>query len=250
MSTRRSLRSDRPNNVGVRRTVSPKQGGLGPGKPVPFFQVRADDDDASSLNLVLLPAVLSDTAAPHGPCVAMLEWGTGGASVSAEVDVGKGTQVQISASFVALAVRNDGAVDDGRGTSIDPQPGPQDVVALVAGYGSRVAFGKATRTFFFRAIPPTIDGAAFVTVPNFAKSVLVSRTPATAPLTLELVDNVPFPTGDPQFAPGGTVRSSFPFPAGALPSSIDLNALAAFVRVRNTGTAPIAFLQVAFELAL
>jgi hypothetical protein len=248
---RRSLRTDDPNNVGVRRQVPPKASGLGQGRPVPFLQVRADDDDARGLNLVLLPGVLSDTAAPHGPCVAMLEWGTGGAAVSAEVDVAKGTQVQISASYVAIAVRNDGGVDDGTGTSVDPQPGSQEVIVMVAGYGGRVAFGKATRTFYFRGIPPTVDGAVLVTVPNFAKSVLVTRTPpATTGVTVELVDNVPFPTGDPQFTPGGNVRAAFNFPGGTLPPSIDLNALTSFVRVRNSGEVTISFLQIAFELAL
>jgi len=248
---RRSLRGDTPNNVGVRRQVSPRPGGLGRGRPVPFFQVRADDDDARSLNVVLLPAVLSDAPAPHGPCVAELEWGTGGASVTAEIDVGRGTQVQISASYVGLAVRNDGAVDDGSGTSVDPQPGPQDVVALVAGYGSRVAFGKATRTFYFRQVPANPGSDRLVIVPNFAKSVLITRTaPGTTSITVELVDGVPFSTGDPQFTPLGNVRASFSFPAAAVPSSIDLPALTSFVRVRNSGASPITYLQIAFELAL
>jgi hypothetical protein len=245
----RSMRTDRPNNVGIRLAVAPKQGGLGHGTPVPFLQVRADDDDARSLSVVLIPGVQSETAAPHGPCVAILEWGTGGASVSAEVDIAKGTQVQISASYIAVSVRNDGAVDDGTGTAVDPQPGSQEVTVLVAGYGSRVAFGKTTRTFYFRRVP--VSRSVRVVVPNFAKSVLVTRTPTdTTAIAVDLVDNLPIPTGDPQSSPGGSVRSSFSFVAGVAPPSVDLYAATAFLDVRNTGPIIIPYLQIAFELAL
>jgi hypothetical protein len=246
---RRSLRTDRPNNVGNRLAVPPKRDGLGIGKPVPFLQIRADDDDARSLNIVLLPGVLSESPAQHGPCVAVLEWGTGGASVSAEVDVAKGTQVQISASYIAVSVRNDGAVDDGSGNTVDPQPASQDVIVLVAGYGGRPAFGKTTRTFYFHNL--LTNRSVRVVVPNFAKSVLVSRNPiGTTAIAVDLVDNLPFSTGDPQFSPGGSVRSSFAFPAGAAPPSIDLYSATALVDVRNTSSVAVSFLQVAFELAL
>lgn len=248
----RSLRSDRPNNVGTREPVLPKGTGLGPGEPVPFFQVRADDDDAQNLNIVVAPVVESRDSAKHGPCVALLEWGTGSATAQAEIDVAKGTQVQISASYVALAVRNDGNVDDGTGSPIDPEPGPQEVAAMVGGYGGRVAFGKATRTFYRRRLRPV--ASVQVTIPNFAKGVLISRHPlATTAIAVELLDNLPVPAapgGDPEFPPGPNLRASYAFGAGVAPGSIDLFAAAAFVRVRNTSNADISFLQLAFELAL
>jgi len=248
----RSLRADRPNNVGTREPVPAKTTGLGPGEPVPFFQVRADDDDAQNLNVVVAPVVESRDPAKHGPCVALLEWGTGSATAKAEIDIAKGTQIQISASYVALAVRNDGNVDDGTGSPVDPAPGVQEVAAMVGGSGGRVAFGKATRTFYFRRIRPA--SSVEVTVPNFAKSVLITRHAlATTAIAIELLDNLPVPAapgGDPEFPPGPNLRASYAFGAGVAASSIDLFAATAFVRVRNSGEGDIAFLQVAFELAL
>jgi hypothetical protein len=234
---RRVLRTDLPNNLGTRLPVPPRQGGLGPGLPVAFLQIRADDGDAHNLNIVLMPVVESSAPTPHGPCVAVIEWGTGSGSVSAEVDVGKGTQLQLSASFVGISVRNDGAVDNGTESSVDPAPGIQEVVAMVAGYGGRVAFGKATRTFYFASIAPA--GLVEATVPNFAKSVLVTRHPPNTSVVVELYDNL-----------GTNLRASLALLPGAVPLSLDLFGLTAFVRVRNVGATDVSFLQIAFELAL
>jgi hypothetical protein len=242
------LRSNEPNNLGTRVTVVPLPGARGPGKRVPMIQLRdAEDSEAQTLSIVLIPAVAPLDEAPHGPCVAILEWGTGNATVSAEVDFAKGTHIQLAASFLSIAARNDGNVFDGATSTVDPNPGPQDVIAMVSGYGGRVAFGRTTRTFYFRGIPPA--GAVTVVVPNFAKSLTVSRSPATASLHVDFLDNMTFPpTGpDPGTEPG--IRATYDF-VGVTPPSIDLPGITSSVLVRNAGTTPITFMQLAFELSL
>ena len=241
------LRNNEPNNLGNRVTVVPLPGAQGPGKRVPMLQLRdGEDDEAQTLSIVLIPAVAPLDEAAHGPCVAILEWGTGNATVSAEVDFAKGTHIQLAASFLSIAARNDGNVSDGAGGTVDPNPGPQDVIVMVSGYGGRVAFGRTTRTFYFRNLPP--NRTVTVPVPNFAKSITVSRSPTSASLSIAFLDNMTFPTPpDPGSQPG--VRATYTF-VGVAPPSIDLPAIASAVTVQNTGTAPIAFLQLAFELAL
>jgi hypothetical protein len=121
---------------------------------------------------------------------------------------------------------------------------------MVSGYGGRVAFGKATRTYYFRQIVPEVKPVQ-VPVPNFAKSVLVTRSaPATTAITVEILDNLPFPPGNVEFPPGPNRRAAFDFAAGVVPGAIDLFGAAAFVKIRNTGTTNIGFLQIAFELCI
>ena len=242
------LHNNEPNNLGNRVTVAPLPGARGPGRRVPMIQLRdAEDSDAQTLSIVLIPAIAPLEAVAHGPCVAILEWGTGNATVSAEVDFAKGTHLQLAASFLSIAARNDGNLPDGAGGTVDPEPGPQEVIAMVAGYGGRVAFGRATRTFYFRNVAR--NGTPTVTIPNFAKSLTVSSSPTGASLHIAFLDNMAFPsTGpDPGAQPG--TRASYDF-VGVTPPSIDLPGIASTVVVRNTGAAVIAFLQLAFELAL
>jgi len=241
------LRHNEPNNLGNRVTVAPLPGAVGPGKRVPMLQLRdGEDDEAQVLSIVLIPAVAPLDQPEHGPCVALLEWGTGNATVSAEVDFAKGTHIQLAASFLSIAARNDGNVSDGAGGTVDPNPGPQDVIAMVSGYGSRVAFGRTTRTFYFRNVAPNRTVTA--PVPNFAKSVTVSRSPATASLSIAFLDNMTFPTPpDPGSQPG--IRATYTF-VGVAPPSIDLPAIVTTVVIQNTGTTPFSFLQLAFELSL
>jgi hypothetical protein len=203
------------------------------------------DDDARTLSIVLIPAVAPLDDVPHGPCVALLEWGTGTATVSAEVDFAKGTHLQLAASFLSIAARNDGNLDDGAQGTVDPQPGPQDVIAMVSGYGGRVAFGRATRTFYFRSLAH--DATVTTPVPNFAKTLSVSLTPSGSSIHVDVLDNMTFAQPpEPQRAPA--IRASYDFVAVA-PSRINLPAIANSVAVTNTGTAAINFIQLAFELA-
>lgn len=118
---------------------------------------------------------------------------------------------------------------------------------MVSGYGGRVAFGKTTRTFYFRNL--AANRSVTAVVPNFAKSLTVSRTPEDAFLRIDFLDNMTFPTtgGDPGTQPA--TRASYDF-GGVAPPSLDLPAITSSVAVLNTGTSPIDFLQLAFELAL
>jgi len=242
------LAENEPTNLSARITVPPLAGARGPGRRVPMIQLRDPADcDARTLSIVLIPAVAPLDGVPHGPCVALLEWGTGSASVSAEVDFAKGTHLQIAASFLSIAARNDGNLPDGAGGTVDPAPGPQEVIAMVAGYGGRVAFGRATRTFYFRTVDP--GAAPTVPVPNFAKTLVISFSTAGASIRVDIRDNMEFPIvgPDPGTAPG--IRASYDF-LGVPPPRINLPAVANSIVVRNSGTTPIAFLQLAFELAL
>jgi hypothetical protein len=242
------LAENEPNNLSARVVVSPLAGARGPGRRVPMIQLRDQVDcDARTLSIVLVPAVGPLDEAPHGPCVALLEWGTGSATASAEVDFAKGTHLQLAASFLSIAARNDGNLPDGAAGTVDPVPGPQEVIAMVAGYGGRVAFGRATRTFYFRAVDPR--GAVTVPVPNFAKTMVVSFSPSGSFTHVDILDNMTFPVGggDPGTTRG--VSASYDLAAVAVPR-INLPAVASAVMVRKTGQGQIAFLQVAFELSL
>jgi hypothetical protein len=241
------LAENEPTNLSARVVVPPLAGARGPGRRVPMIQLRDSADcDARTLSIVLVPAVGPLDEAPHGPCVALLEWGTGSATASAEVDFAKGTHLQLAASFLSIAARNDGNLPDGAGGTVDPAPGPQEVIAMVAGYGGRVAFGRATRTFYFRTMDP--GAAPTVPVPNFAKTLVVSFSPAGSSVHIDILDNMAFPIGggDPGTTRG--VRASYDFTG--VPPRINLPAVASTVVVRNSGDGSIAFLQLAFELSL
>jgi hypothetical protein len=121
------------------------------------------------------------------------------------------------------------------------------VIAMVAGYGGRVAFGRATRTFYFRTVDP--GATPTVPVPSFAKTIVISFSPAGSSIHVDILDNMAFPIGggDPGTTRG--VRASYDFDA-VPPSRINLPAIASTVLVRNSGDSQIAFLQLAFELSL
>ena len=238
------------NKLGARETLPPASSGPGPEKTI--LQLRGRHEHAQNLSIIVAPVIGDFTRAkPIHPCVALLTWGAGGASTRAEVDIGRGTQLQLAASFVSISGRNDGAVDDGTGNPIDPDTGPQDVVAIISGVGSRPAFGRVTRTFYFGPIAPGLS--RFVPVALFAKTFLVTRTPATSAITVTVLDGV-IRTIDPvtesvRLDPA-TPRDDYAFGPGVAAPRIDLYAQAGAVQITNSGTARITALQVAFELSL
>src|SRR6266700_461822 len=173
------------NKIGARETLAPSASGPGPEKTI--LQLRGRHEHAQNLNIVVAPVVGDfSRAQPIHPCVAVLGWGAGGASTRAEVDIGRGTQLQLAASFVSIAGRNDGGVDDGTGHPIDSGPGPQDVVAIISGIGSRSAFGRVTRTFYFGPIAAGVSRLA--PVAPFAKTFLITRTPAASTIAVTVFD--------------------------------------------------------------
>lgn len=238
------------NKLGARETLPPSASGPGPEKTI--LQLRGRHEHAQNLSIVVAP-VIGDfsRAKPIHPCVALVTWGAGGASTRAEVDISRGTQLQLAASFVSIAGRNDAAVDDGTGNPIDSGAGPQDVIAIISGVGSRPAFGRVTRTFYFGPIAPGI--ARFVPVAPFAKTFLVTRTPAASSIAVTVLDGVIRTIEDATgavFLSPAAPRDDYAFGPGVAASRIDLYAQAGAVRITNSGTARIAALQVAFELSL
>jgi hypothetical protein len=255
------LADQNPNTLSARVVLPPHE--PRPGAPfdegpgVPILQLNGDDGDAQVLTVIVEPVFeerLLTEGLPHrfplshGPCVAVVEWRTGGVSCRAEVDIAKGTCFTIAASSVSITGRNDGRVRaipivdpevEPPPTSIDPNPGPQAVVAMLGGVGSRAAFGKATRTFHLAALEA---GAIYsFPVPLFAKSVLVQRASANA-VGVSIVAGL---------GPAGVVRDGeFVFAAGEPCGRVDLVDVADAVLVRNVGPAPLAFVQAQFELAL
>jgi hypothetical protein len=134
--------------------------------------------------------------------------------------------------------------------SVPSSDGPGDAIDT-SNTGSPKTFifsGRATGRY---VVEGSNDGATSVTVtvPNFAKSTTVSRTPGNASLSISFLDNMTFPltTGDPGTQPA--VRATYDF-VGLAPPSLDLPGITTAVVVRNSGTTTIPFLQLAFELAL
>ena len=238
------------NNLAARQTLRPSTS-LGPGKEETILQYRGRDRNARNLNIVLAPVLPDPSPGPViPPCVAIIAWGTGGASTKTEVDFARGTELQLAASFVAISGRNDGSVDDGTGHAIDDSAGPQDVVAIISGAGSRAAFGRATRTFYFANVAPA--AIRLVPVSAFAKTILVTRFPANSVRQAHHLRR-PGPEQRPRRRdadagrPRGTSTPSRPaFP----PPRLELFARAGAVAIANTGSAPIQAIQVSYELCL
>lgn len=199
------------------------------------------------MTIVLAPAVEAAAAAPHGPCVAIVEWGNGSGTAIAEVDFAKGSVIQVAGSYLLIDGRNDGAVADGaKGTdpdagptTIDPAPGEQTVAVIVSGYGPRPA-GRATRTFYGRDLRR--GEARTFPVPNFAKAVVVGRMPVSdSTIALEIGDASDEPT---------LLRDGPHVFAGVAAGSLNLYPTAGGVTVRNVGRTVVDSFQVVFELAL
>ena len=230
------------NNLAARATLDPDlTGAIGAEKTI--LQFRSKDRFAHSLNIVLAPVIPKKAkSSVVKTCVAILTWGTGGSNTRAEIDFGRGTQIQIAAAFVAIAGRNDGGLAVTSESTLDEAPGPQDVVAMISGVGGRVAFGRATRTAYFVEI--NAGQKRFVTVPPFAKSFLVTRFPAATAIDVTVLDGL-----DSSGAPLDS-RDEYLFASGVPASRIELFDRAGAVQIANTGLTDINALQVAFELCL
>jgi hypothetical protein len=236
------------NNLAARRTLQPARVS-GPGKEETILQLRGNDRDAEEMNIVIAPVLREPARAPvlH-PCIAVIEWGTGGASARAEVDFARGTTLQLAASFLSIGGRNDGRVSDGTPTGvIDPAPGPQDVIAMIAGAGGRVAFGPATRTFYFGNVLPATP-LRLAPVPAFAKAAVITRSPADTSIEVVVFDGI---VGTDEF--GGIIfgpqRDQYTF-ANVPAARFALYERAGVVGISNAGTVPITSLQVTYELCL
>jgi hypothetical protein len=253
-----------PNTLAVRATLAPylPRPGLafGEGPEVPLLQMHGEDDDARTLVVCLQPVFGSKTRSllglpqpfpvAHGPCVGLIEWGTGSATVFAEVDIAKGQPITLAASTVVLTARNDGNVQlapdaiNEFGVSLPPLPidalaGPQEVVAMIGGAGTRPASTPATRTYY-RGRLPSGETATFP-VPPFAKSVLVSRAPLTTTLGVSLSEAL---------ANGKVRDGEHVLGPGEVPPPLAMFDLADHLIVRNLGAETISFLQAQFILSL
>jgi len=238
-----------PNKLGARQTLVPSAAGPGPLRPI--LQVSGRHEHARHLNIVLAPVISDPSRGPviH-PCIAVLSWGAGGASTRAEVDFARGTELQLAAAFVSISGRNDAGVDDGSGHPIDGAPGPQDVVAIISGVGSRSAFGRVTRTFYFGTVGA--GQSRLVPVPPFAKTFAVTRLPGASSVVVTVFDGLDIHIDEilgPQTLPV-TPRDEYRFTTGVPAQRIDLYDRAGAVQVTNPGPAAITNLQISFELCL
>jgi hypothetical protein len=230
-----------------REVLSPRFDSLGPGPRRGIVQLEGEDAESEVLTVILVPVVDATVPVPHGPCVAVVEWGNGSGTAVAEVDFAKGTVIQVAGSYLLVDGRNDGALPDGGqgdpdvgATTVDPNPGDQAVAVEVAGYGTRPP-GRVTRTFYGRQL---VRGEARTyPVPNFAKAVVVGRRPvAGTTIAVEIGDGVD--------GLSAGLRDGPHVANGAPAGRLDLYPLAGGVTVRNEGRAPVEAFQVVFELAL
>jgi len=249
-----------PNVLGVRAELPPHaptpSAPFGEGPEIALLKLDAEDAAAHTLVLAVQP-VFSRPAArtgearrfplEHGPSVAILEWGTGAETTSAEIDIGKGILCTVAASTVVLRGRNDGGVmlapalinefgESVAARKIDPNPAPQLVVASIQGVGTRAAALPTTRTFFRAHLPP--GETVTFPVPPFAAAMRVMAAPAGASLLLLVLDGTT----------SANALTAIPLPP--VPASVPLPPLADSVRLENTGAAVIQFLQLQFLLAL
>jgi hypothetical protein len=104
--------------------------------------------------------------ARNGNVVALLEWGHGAATFSAEVDFKRGSKVTLVASSVKVSAfcDIDGGVDDGTILSANV------TAALI--WGTRGGASRPTRTQF-RSVPTGADGI-IVPIPDFAERLVIA----------------------------------------------------------------------------
>jgi hypothetical protein len=255
------LTGKHPNTLSARAVLPPHQPKPGvpldEGAEIPILQLNGYDEDAQVLTVILEPVFderLLTGYLPHrfplshGPCVAIVEWGTGAVSCRAEVDIAKGTCFSIAASSVNIRGRNDGrvrAVPIGDPefppppVPIDPEPGPIAVVAMLAGTGTRAPFGRATRTYHLANLGA--GGSYVLPVPPFAKSVVIQRAAA---------NSVGLAVRAGMGSTAAIRDGEYVFPAGLPAPRVDLLDVADSIVVRNAGATTLGFVQAQFELGL
>src|SRR5688500_15103748 len=104
------------------------------GPEIPILQLDGDDDDAQVMTVIVEPVFdrIASVGLParypllNGPCIAIVEWGTGAVTCRAEGDIAKGTCFNVAASSISIRGRNDGrlraiAIGD---PEVPPPPNP------------------------------------------------------------------------------------------------------------------------------
>lgn len=201
------------------------------GVPVPLIQAAGSSQRA---RMATLHAQVTDLVFPtavldrRAPIVGLLQWGQGGASFKADIDLRTGVCASLVASSVTLSVRIDGN---------DPEIIEGATVAAAVVWGTRPGRCRATRTLPRETIAPA---ASFTwAVPSFAYS-LQLFTPiaafyAPASTSIVTLHEGPLVTDDPELA----------IAAGALtvqPLTLDGLALSGntrFATVQNLTGAPL-----------
>ena len=167
-------------------------------------------------------------------CVALVQWGAGGAEAEAEIDFGLGGVVfTVPASSIRITAEYEGNF----GGSESPQPVR---VGAFASVGSGARTSRLTRTRFEGS---SVDPAAAVDfeVPPFAKAVRVlAGDQATRALRIDFFSDTSLP---PIY--------SVPVPAGADSPLVDLSPDITTVRMTNTGAGALAMgARAIFELGI
>ncbi len=115
--------------------------------------------------------------APPRP-YANIQWGTQGALVSANVDIGQGVQLSIAGSTANVSVG-----------LLENSPGSQPTSLIIAGMMSFSPIVKTNAATFTNYFDPLTGAAAIATRPPFAESVQFFRaSPAAVSLTLLFQD--------------------------------------------------------------
>ena len=137
-----------------------------------ILDIRGGDDELAAMMTLVIDAEIdpsSSTATSQDVLVrARLEWGTGGVSHVAVVDVGRGTILSLPTSFLRVAVANEGGVS-----------GSSYVVGASAGYLPRAGPSRGTRTIR-RATAVAAGESISFAVPTFATDVTIYRTLTTS----------------------------------------------------------------------
>jgi hypothetical protein len=222
-----------------------------------IIRTRGGDEQAQLLTVTIAgsgifeSSVTSDSSAPRGPLVAVVEWGVRGARAKAELDIPQGGIVfSLVASYVQAAARYDGLLLV-NGEQLDsaatgaPTPGPRQRVGAMVGYGSYGPSSHLTRTFRLDDLDPPDPGGdegSFtnrIRVPSFAKRVqLMGLGLETVSYRVRLGAFDSLTIVDVLFKPGEPSRP------------LDLPGDAGFVEIQNLGPDVLANPTLVFELAL
>ena len=205
------------------------------------------DPTLITLHLSAIPLPNVDAVPPgvNTRTVAEVQWGCGGGTHAAIVDVGRGTTLQLTADFIDIA-----AVYLGPGVGVIPiaAAGPVVQYSATAVYGARSGVQSAPTVTYTDPVELTDAAPVLGLIPPFAKSVnLLLAAPnllraGGVTITLEVSPDLSFavPAGFILGAPEYVTRYAVPWA---------LRPDAQFIRVSLVGTRSI-FAWLVYELAL
>src|SRR3990167_89670 len=199
---------------------------------VSLLDLRSEAVDGEEIAEIVTVTISALTDLPNSTATntsilarALVEWGAGGVSPAATVDVRPGLLLSLPCSFLRVSAANEGSVS-----------GSAYIVSASAGYYPRGGPSRITRTIR-RDTSLGASSSLDITVPAFAEDVDVRRTPNGADYTLRFLDG------------GSSIRYEVAVGAGSEPGIIRLAPDIVTVRIVN-GTTAIDSARAIFGLAL